>query len=47
MQTEFNLDKNIKNIYKKKNTYPMHVSQSRGVRCRRRCHMGTLPLSEK
>ena len=32
---------------KKPNNYPMHVSRSRGVRCRRRRHMGALPLSAK
>ena len=32
---------------KMENNYPMHVPWSRGVRCRRRSHMGALPLSEK
>ena len=32
---------------KKTNNYPMHVSRSPGVRCRRRCHMSALPLSAK
>ena len=36
MQTEFNIDYEME----KKNNYPMHVPRSRGVRCRRRCHMG-------
>ena len=44
LQTEFNLDYEME---KKKNNSPMHVPQSRGVRCRRRCYMGALPLSEK
>ena len=38
--TKFSVDYEMK----KKTNYPMHVPRSRGVRCRRRCHMGALPL---
>ena len=43
--TKFSLDYEIEK--KKTNNYPMHVPRSRDVRCRRRCHMGALPLSAK
>ena len=48
LQTKFNLDYEMEKKKKnKKNNYPMHVRQSRGVQCRLRCHMGALPLSKK
>ena len=37
----------LRNGKKKTNNYPMHVPRSQGVRCRRRYHMGALPLSAK
>ena len=37
----------LRNGKKKTNNYPMHVPRSRGVQCRRRRHMGALPLSAK